>query len=54
MLTEQYHADASENKGHRSQQSGLGIAHPEVLDDGRQEEGNAVARRIQTEIDQSA
>src|SRR6185369_14708955 len=54
MSTEQYHADATENKGQRGQQSGLGIAHPEVLDDGRQEEGNSVARRIQTEVDQSA
>ena len=54
MSTEQYHADATENKGQRSQQSGLGITHPKAFDNGRQEEGNAVARRVQAEVDQGA
>ncbi len=41
-------------KGNAASSPVLGIADPEVLDDGRQEEGNAVARRIQAEIDQRA
>ena len=54
VQTEQHHADAAEDKRQRGQQSGLGIAHAKVLDDGWQEEGNSVARRIEAEIDESA
>jgi hypothetical protein len=36
------------------QQSGLGVTHAKAFDDGRQEEGNAVACRVQTKINQSA
>src|SRR5258705_10563088 len=53
-MTEQHHADAAEDKRQSGQQSGLGIANAKVLDDGWQEEGNSVARRVQAEIYQSA
>src|SRR4051794_38143074 len=54
MPAEQNHANTAENKRQRGQQSGLSVAYAKAFDDSRQEEGNAVARCIQTKINQSA
>src|SRR6476660_1174447 len=54
MPAQQHHADSAKNKGQRRQQSGLSVTYTEVLDDRRQEEGNTVACRVQTEVHYSA
>lgn len=45
-ISEQHDDHGAENKGHRREQSGLGIAYAKPLDDGRQQERYSVTCSI--------